>query len=254
MVKKTVLITGGTSGIGLSTIQKFLLELGDDVEVISISRSIDKINVAKTKFQERIAQVEFFQADVSKIESLELVYKDMSRKYNKIDVLINNAGNIIAGGLETLSFNDWDRCISNNLSSYFYVTKVFLPLLKKSDSPFIVNVSSISSRLSGASMGYSVAKAGVDMTTMCLARELSKYNIRVNCVNPGITKSGFQVHNGLMDEGQYGSFLEKISKDYLLGLGNCSDVSEMIYFLSSEKARWITGSSFVVDGGRSVNI
>ncbi len=254
MDKKFVLITGGTSGIGLSTIRKFLSELKSDVEIISISRSLEKINKVKQELKHELEQVHFYQADVSDKTSLEKVHDEIAEKFPRIDILVNNAGNIIAGGLESLSFNDWDTCLSNNLSSFFYVTKVFLNLLRKSNISNIINVSSISSRLSGASMGYSVAKAGVDMMTMCMARELSKYNIRVNSVNPGITKSGFQIHNGLMDESQYEKFLDNISKDYLIGLGECDDVSELIYYLSTEKAKWITGSTYIIDGGRSVNI
>ena len=117
-----------------------------------------------------------------------------------------------------------------------------------------MNISSISSRLSGASVGYSVAKAGVDMLTACLARELSKYNIRVNSVNPGITKSGFQVNNGIMNEAEYNEFLYNIAKDYPLGLGECKDVSELIFYLTTEKAKWITGANLIIDGGRSINI
>jgi NAD(P)-dependent dehydrogenase (short-subunit alcohol dehydrogenase family) len=254
MDKKIVLITGGTSGIGLSTIRKFLDELKNDVEIISISRSEDKIKNAKLALKPFEKRVHFFQADVSKKNDIERVQKEISTKFSKIDVLINNAGSIIPGGVEVLSFENWDSCITNNLSSFFYVTKIFIDMLKKSDFPNIVNISSISSRLSGASMGYSVAKAGADMVTMCLARELSKYKIRVNGVNPGITKSGFQVNNGLMDDVQYESFLENISKDYPIGIGECSDVSELIFYLASEKAKWITGSIYIIDGGRSINI
>lgn len=254
MDKKVVLITGGTSGIGLSTIHKFLSELKSDVEIISISRSIEQINKVKQDLKNNLDQVHFYQADVSNRASLEQVYNEISDIIPRIDVLVNNAGNIIAGGLESLSFDNWDTCLSNNLSSFFYVTKVFFNLLRKSSMSNIINVSSISSRLSGASMGYSVAKAGVDMMTMCMARELSKYKIRVNSVNPGITKSGFQIHNGLMDENQYEKFLDSISKDYLIGLGECDDVSDLIYYLSTEKAKWITGANYIIDGGRSVNI
>ena len=199
-------------------------------------------------------QVHFFEADVYNKNEIEKVQKEISTKFSKIDILINNAGSIIPGGLEGLSFESWDSCITNNLSNFFYVTKIFVDMLKKSEFPSIVNISSISSRLSGASMGYSVAKAGVDMITKCLARELSKYRIRVNGVNPGITKSGFQVSNGLMDNMQYEKFLEGISKDYPIGIGECSDVSELIFYLSCEKAKWITGSTYIIDGGRSVNI
>ncbi|MDR3216271.1 MAG: SDR family oxidoreductase [Clostridiaceae bacterium] len=254
MAKINVLITGGTSGIGLATIHKFLYELKNEVEIISLSRSEDKIKQALESLALAKKQVHFYTTDVSNVASLEKVRASVEAKFSKIDILINNAGNIIAGGVEGLSFQDWDFSMTNNLSSFFYVTKTFLELLKKSDYPSIVNISSISSRLSGASTGYSVAKAGVDMMTKCFARELSKYQIRVNSVNPGITKSGFQVHNGLMDEAGYVRFLEDVTKTYPIGLGECSDVSELIYYLTSDKARWITGSTYIIDGGRSVNI
>jgi len=252
--KKTILITGGTSGIGLSTIRKFLEELKDNVEIVSISRSKDKIEKTLFELKPFENQVHFFRADVSNRDSLIKVRDRISTKISKIDVLVNNAGNIIPGGLEELSFEEWDFCIANNLSSFFYVSQIFVDMLKNSDSPNIVNISSISSKLSGASMGYSVAKAGVDMITKCLARELSKYKIRVNSVNPGITKSGFQISNGLMNSVQYAEFLDEISKTYPMGIGECDDVSELIFYLTCEKAKWITGSTFIIDGGRSVNI
>ena len=103
-------------------------------------------------------------------------------------------------------------------------------------------------------MAYSACKASVDMMTKSLAKELAKYSIRVNSVNPGIINTGFQVHNNLICEKDYPKFLTDISETYPLGVGQVSDVSNLICFLISDKAKWITGSNYIIDGGRSVNI
>jgi NAD(P)-dependent dehydrogenase (short-subunit alcohol dehydrogenase family) len=91
------------------------------------------------------------------------------------------------------------------------------------------------------------------MLTKGLARELAKYRVRVNAVNPGITKTGFQVRNKLMGADKYENFLNDISATYPLGIGQPEDVANAIVFLLSEESRWITGSLLIVDGGRIIN-
>ena len=166
---------------------------------------------------------------------------------------MNCAGVIHPGGVESLAISNWRTTIDINLTSAFMIVKYCLPLLKKASAPAIVNVSSISSILLGASVGYSVCKAGLDMLTKGLARELAKYRVRVNAVNPGITKTGFQVRNKLMGADKYENFLNDISATYPLGIGQPEDVANAIVFLLSEESRWITGSLLIVDGGRIIN-
>ena len=91
------------------------------------------------------------------------------------------------------------------------------------------------------------------MMTQSLALELEKYKVRVNSVNPGMLNTGFQVSNNLIEGSAYKSFLEKIELSYPLGIGTAKDVSNMVVFITSDKAKWITGSNYIVDGGRSVN-
>lgn len=246
-MKKVAVITGGTGGLGLQIVKELLNE---KYKVYSISRSIDKIE----KIREEFPEVEFICGDVSKPYVIEGLARKIEEQEKKIDVLINNAGIIFAGGIETLSYEEWNEMFNVNVGAIFNCVKILLPLIKKGTNSSIINISSISSKMTGSSMAYSACKASVDMITKSLAKELAKYNIRVNSINPGIINTGFQVHNNLIGESDYPKFLNDISETYPLGVGESSDVSNLICFLISDKAKWITGSSYIIDGGRSVNI
>ena len=248
---KTILITGATSGIGLETAKAFMRETArGGVRIISLSRSAEKIEMAKKVFKNQ--PIEFYECDVSDFESVVSVAKEIEKKYGEIDTLVNNAGTIISGTLETLSGNNWDKTIRNNLSPYFYVSKAFLPLLKKSDYASIINISSVSGKSGSSSVAYACAKAGVDHFSRIIAGELAKYKIRVNTVSPGMINSGIHVHNGVMSQEQYDKMLEAAAPNYPLGIGECSDPAGAIVFLAGENARWITGADIVVDGGKLV--
>lgn len=246
---RTILITGATSGFGLATVKVILRE--EDAKIISISRSKEKMEKAKKELGANAGKVEFLQADVSNFDELEKLSTEIEKKYGKIDVLINNAGTIRAGSIESLTCDDFDWVLKNNLSSYFYTTKAYLPLLKKGKDANIVNISSTSALIGGSSVAYSVAKAGVNMFSQASAKEFAKFGIRVNAVMPGIAKTGFQVVNNLVKAEDYDALLEESKKNYPLGrVGESMDVAEIVYFLTTQKAKWITGSNVLVDGGR----
>ena len=240
-----ILITGATTGIGWAIATRFLEQ--EDYFVISISR-----NSKKATFEHE--RMRYYFADASDVDELLQVKKQIEEEYNNLDALINNAGIIIPGGIEGLDFNEWNKSLDNNLSSYFNVTKTFVDMLKKTPNSCIVNISSISAKLGGSSVAYSVAKAGVDMFTQVAAREFGKYKIRVNAVSPGIVNSGFQVANGVTKAEEYEAFLESQSSTYPLGIGDVSEIAKAVYFLVEEESSWITGANITVDGGRSVMV
>lgn len=244
---KVVLITGATSGVGFETAKLFSSE--KNTKVISLSVDLNKINLAK----KALPKVEFLQCDVTDYHALLKITEVIDKKYGKIDVLVNNAGTIIQGNIETLAVEDWDKVIKNNFSSYYYVTKALLPLLKKGENANIVNISSISATVGGSSIAYSCSKAGVNMISQSLAKDLAKYKIRVNTISPGMFNSDFHVHNNIMTEKQYDDMLKKQSTNYPFGIGTSLDIANAILFISSEKAKWITGANLLVDGGNLAN-
>jgi NAD(P)-dependent dehydrogenase (short-subunit alcohol dehydrogenase family) len=115
----------------------------------------------------------------------------------------------------------------------------------------IVNISSVAALKPGTSLAYSVSKAGIDMFTKYLAGELGKYGVRVNSVNPGLVLTNLHYDNRIVaNESQYQKMLDKAIRRYPLGkLGQPEDIAEMVAFLLSEKAGWITGSVITADGG-----
>ena len=194
MENKIVLITGGTSGIGLGTVE-YLLEQGN-YEIISLSRGDKNLSLAKEKLGNDSSRVTFLQGDISNEEDCKKVYNEINDKYGKLEGLVNSAGIIKLGGIEEQSLEEWNSSININLTGIFLLTKTLLPLLKKGINPSVVNISSMSSERAGGSIAYCVSKAGVDMLTKYMGQELGKYNIRVNSVNPAAVYTNIYVASG----------------------------------------------------------
>lgn len=246
-MKKVALITGGTSGLGLQLVSNLSK---NGYKVYSLSRDIDKIKQIKSEYPE----VTFLCGDVSSDKIMDSVFNEIETESGKLNVLVNNAGIIYPGGVEDLSIEKWNDMFAVNVHGIFIATKKMLPLLKMEQNSNVVNISSISSKMTGSSIAYSACKASVDMITKSMAKEFSKYGIRVNSVNPGIISTGFQVHNNLIEKQDYQQFLSNVSETYPLGIGDANDVAKLVEFIISEDAKWITGSNYIIDGGRSVNI
>ena len=250
--KKIVLVTGGTSGIGLGTIE-YLLEQ-DNYEIISLSRGDKNLSVAKEKLGGNVNRVTFLQGDISKEQDCKRIYEEIENKYNRLDGLVNSAGIIKLGGIEEQSLEEWNNSININLTGIFLLTKTLLPLLKKGTNPSVVNISSMSSERAGGSIAYCASKAGVDMLTKYMGQELGKYNIRVNSVNPAAVYTNIYVASGDYTQEGYDKWSEDKKKLYPLGrIGNAKkDIAPTIEFLLSDKSLWTTGSIYLVDGGKSI--
>ena len=250
--KKTVLVTGGTSGIGLGTVE-YLLEQGN-YEVISVSRGDKNISLAKEKLGEKANQVIFLQGDISKEEDCKKIYNEIESKYGKLDGLVNSAGIIKLGGIEEQTLEEWNNAININLTAIFLLSKTLLPLLKKGTNTSVVNISSMSSERAGGSIAYCASKAGVDMLTKYMGQELGKYNIRVNAVNPAAVYTNIYVASGDYTQEGYDKWSEEKAPLYPLGrIGDAKkDLAPTIEFLLSDKSLWTTGAIYLVDGGKSI--
>ena len=250
--EKVVLVTGGTSGIGLGTIE-YLLDQ-DNYKIISLSRGDKNLSLAKQKLGDNANRITFLQGDISKEQDCKRIYEEIDKKYNRLDGLVNSAGIIKLGGIEEQTLEEWNKSININLTGIFLLTKTLLPLLKKGTNPSIVNISSMSSERAGGSIAYCASKAGVDMLTKYMGQELGKYNIRVNSVNPAAVYTNIYVASGDYTQEEYDKWSEDKKKLYPLGrIGDAKkDIAPTIEFLLSDKSLWTTGSIYLVDGGKSI--
>ncbi len=235
---RVALITGGTSGIGLSTAELFLRE---GARVAIVGRSEDKGRRALERLK-RLGEVTFHRGDVSKEEDAERVVGEVVSRYNSIDVLVNAAGVFVGAPLDSMSIEDWDRAVAVNLRGTFLMTRFSLPHMGEA----IVNVSStagISPYPNGTA--YCSAKAAVIAFSRSLALEFAGRGIRVNVVAPGLTDTPMLRGIARSEER-----MREFSSLVPLGrIASPEEVAEAILFLASPRSSYITGQVLVVDGG-----
>lgn len=248
MNDKNVLITGGSSGIGLAIAGELVQK---NYRVISLSRSLQKIERAWQERPDLKEKVDFITGDVSDQAQLEKVKGYIWEKYGVLHGLVNNAGVLTKGTMETISIDDWKFTLDINLTGPYLLTKTLLPMLKEANGASIVNISSVAGLKPGTSVAYSVSKAGLDMLTRFLAGDLGPYKIRVNSVNPGLVRTHIHLDNKVVaDKEAYEVMLDKARPRYPLGeIGEPADIAAMVSFLLSDESKWITGSIITVDGG-----
>jgi NAD(P)-dependent dehydrogenase (short-subunit alcohol dehydrogenase family) len=243
-MKKVALITGATSGIGNATLRKFIAE---DFFVIGVGRNQEKLNEIKKEFGD---SVDVYRADVSKKEDRINLVEYLKSKGYDLDVLVNSAGILRNGSIENTTLDAWNEMMETNLTSTFHLMNLCIPLLEKRKGS-IVNVSSVTGLRSFPNiLAYCVSKAGVDHLTRCAALELAPKGIRVNAVNPGVVVTNCHLNSG-MDQETYNRFLEHSKTTHPIGrVVKAEEIADLIFFLASEKAGWITGETIAIDGGR----
>jgi NAD(P)-dependent dehydrogenase (short-subunit alcohol dehydrogenase family) len=190
-------------------------------------------------------------ADVTETTQVERLLTEIGDSFGHIDVLVNSAGIIKSGTIENTTLDDWDKMLDVNLRAVFHMCQRSLPLIEPVKGN-IVNVSSVTgTRAFPGVLAYCVSKAGVDQLTRCLALELAGRGVRVNAVNPGVVETNLHKRGGMSIE-DYEKFLANAANTHPIGrAGQPSEVAELIYFLASDKAQWITGATYAIDGGRA---
>lgn len=189
-------------------------------------------------------------ADVTNEVDAKRIIDRTIEKFQKINVLVNNAGILKRGSIETGTLEDYDTIMNVNVRSIFHLTQLAVPYLKVTKGN-VVNVSSVNGiRSFPGVLAYNMSKAALDQFTQCVALELADQGIRVNSVNPGVIVTNIHKRGG-MDEAAYAAFLEHSKSTHALGrAGNTIEVAESIAFLASERASFITASLLPTDGGR----
>ncbi len=244
---KIALITGATGGIGLAT-AKALGKAGYKVLINGIEDENAKI--AQKELNDLDIENEYFHFDVTNEEQVKEAFTNIKEKYKHIDVLVNNAGGL--GGrhlFEDMPTDFYKKVMSLNLDSVFYVTREAISLLKNSGNASIINFSSNAGwNAGGPGAGvYATAKGAIITLTRALAKELAKYNIRVNGVAPGTIDTPFHQLTKETNPALFESFKNNI---LMKRLGDASEVASVIEFLVSDKASFITGEIVQVNGGQ----
>jgi NAD(P)-dependent dehydrogenase (short-subunit alcohol dehydrogenase family) len=248
MIKgKIALVTGASSGIGCAT-ARAMAEAGARVALTG------RQSAALQKEVEHIAasggEAYAVTGDLRRDEDRRRVVSATVAQFGGLDILVNAAGTIANGNIENTSLEEWRTMIEINLEAVFALMQLAVPHLGRVKGN-IVNVSSVTGiRAFPNVLAYCVSKAGVDQLTRCAALELAPKGIRVNAVDPGVVISNLHRRGG-MEEGKYQSFLEHSKTTHPLGrVGQPEDVANLIVFLASDKAGWITGVTVPIDGGR----
>jgi NAD(P)-dependent dehydrogenase (short-subunit alcohol dehydrogenase family) len=245
---RAALVTGATSGIGRATALRFAEE---GARVALVGRDAETVSEVAARVSERGGEGLEVRADVTVEAAARRAVEEAVERFGGLDVLVNAAGIISNGTVETTTLEEWDSMMNVNLRSVFHLMQLSAPHLERRPGN-VVNVSSVTGlRSFPGVLAYCVSKAGVDQLTRCAALELAPKGIRVNAVNPGVVVT--QIHRrGGMGEEKYAAFLEHSKQTHPIGrVGTPEEVAELILFLASDRASWITGATYSIDGGRA---
>ncbi|MFL6214068.1 MAG: glucose 1-dehydrogenase [Blastocatellia bacterium] len=244
-----VIVTGASSGIGRATATRYL---NAGASVALIGRREDALREAAGDVAINDRKAIAIAADLADERQSEAAFAQAVEQLGGLDVLVNAAGILKSGNIEATTLQLWDEMMNINLRSVFQLMQLAVPHLEASRGN-IINVSSVTGlRSFPGVLAYCVSKAGVDQLTRCAALELAPKGVRVNAVNPGVVVTGLHRSGGMNTEA-YAAFLEHSKTTHPLGrVGDANEVAELIVFLASDKAAWITGETISIDGGRAL--
>jgi 3-oxoacyl-[acyl-carrier protein] reductase len=242
---KRVLVTGSARGIGKAIARKVLQEGG---HVFLADIRTKELTETKDELAHSEQDVHAYTADLSKRDDINRLVGKVIETWGRIDVLVNNAGIARVEEFLKISEESWDRTMAVNLKSVFQLSQaVARTMLQGKHGGAIVNTASTNGLVGEAGMAhYNASKAGVILLTKTMAIELAPNNIRANCVCPGFIYTDLTLESG---------FTEALGKEYLAKIplnryGAPEDVANVVAFLASDEASFVTGTSVIIDGGQ----
>lgn len=241
---KVVVVTGAGSGIGEATAKRFARE---GAKVVLVGRSVDKLSRVAAQLEGDGHLIR--AADVADLSDVQALFEEVATRFGRLDVLVNNAGIVKSGKVTELEAKDWKELMSVDLDGVFYCTRTAMPALIANKGS-IINVSSVSGLGGDWGMSfYNAAKGAITNFTRALALDHGPDGVRVNAVCPSLTRSEL-TEDMLGDESLMAKFRERIA----LGRpAEPEDIGDVIAFLASDDARFITGVNLPVDGGLSAS-
>lgn len=229
---RVAVITGAAGRIGRALAEKFCVQ---GVSVALADLAVEKAEAVAAALREKGGNARAYSLDVQASESVKMLAAQVTADFGKVDILVNNAGVWLPSLVSETSEEQWLRMIDINLNGTFRVTRAFLPSMLANGYGRILQLGSIAGEVGlPCYAGYSAAKAGVIMLTKVMAMELAKKNITVNCVSPGMI----------------GDDIKSTPCTWIGRTGLGEEVADLLLFLASDDASFITGVDYTIDGGR----
>lgn len=243
---KVILVTGGSRGLGEQMVRDFS-EQGADVVIAS--RNYEKCVELSDELQRNGRKALPIQADVSKVEEIQAMFKQVLDEFGKIDIVVNNAGANESKPALEVTEEDFDFIFDLNIKGLFFCSQEAAKIMKEQGHGKIINLASVGGiKPLKRIVLYTASKAAVIHLTKSLAAEWARYGIHVNTIAPGFIGTEINEEER-KDEVLMGKMLKRIP---FRKFGNPKDVSSLALYLSSKQAEYITGQTFVVDGGFSI--
>ena len=250
--EKVSIVTGGGSGIGRATCQRFAKE-GSSVVVAEINEETGQETVDLINNNGGAAAL--FLLDVTDLNSVNKMVSETIERYETIDVLVNNAAAFVMGTVEDASEDDWLRVFKTNVIGYANCIKAVAPVFRKAGGGSIINIASVSSFIAQPKfVPYNASKGAISQLTRCSALDLASDNIRVNAICPGSieTAGATKVNIGLgLDPVEANKALAE--EALMKRMGKPEEIASVALFLASEDSSFMTGTHIVVDGGATID-
>ena len=252
---KVAIVTGaGSIGPGMGNGKaSAIVYAREGARVMLVDHNIDAAEETKDLINKEGGECIVFKADVSKSNDCKSIVENCIQTYGRIDILHNNVGIEVPGGIDEISEEDWDKVMTVNLKSMFLTCKYSVPHMVKQGGGSIINISSINAirTLPALSAPYSASKAGVIALTREIAVQYAPKGIRANAILPGLMNTAMVVA-ALTDA--YGGDVKEMTKmrDAMCPMkkqGEGWDTAYLALFLASDEAKYITGAALVIDGG-----
>ena len=237
---KVAIVTGGTRGIGLAIVKKFL---NNGAKVVLFGSKKESVEKALAELKNENKEVIGFYPNLTNVDEVRQTFKEVAEHFGKIDILVNNAGLSSSTKIEDYTIEEYDKIANVNMKGVFVCSKEIVPYLKETKGN-IINISSMVS-IYGQPAGcvYPMSKFAVNGLTKSLSRELAPVGIRVNAVAPGITKTDMVA--SLPDE-----MIKPLIATIPIGrIGEPEDIANACLFLASDMASYVTGEIMQIDGG-----